>query len=153
MKRKVFAMLAVIIFFMNVEGADAGSRKDVLNTMTKVLPVVKYRIIYQAADLEITVDDIKNGYVDINNALVISMKTNSDNGCLVAFFFDEDHIKGLTVFDNNNPYRVTESGDEVHMPYKADGSKTRELNIRFYLLRGVKPGKYLRPFNVVINAI
>ncbi len=153
MKIKIVAIMAAAVFFMNVEAADAGSRKDVLNTMTRVVPVVKYNIIHQAESLEITVDDIKKGYVDINNALVISVKTNSDNGCLVAFFFDEDYIKGLTVIDNNNPYNVTASGDEIHMPYKADGTKARELKIRFYLLKGAKPGKYLRPFNVVINAI
>lgn len=153
MKNKL-SIIAIISFMLITAGdALAGSNTALMNIRTRVLPIAKHTIIHQKNNLIITRADIERGYVDVQRAMILSIKTNSTNGYLLGFSVVNDLFRELRVLDGNNTYTVSRSGGEVHMPYEGMNYVRKELSFRFYLFEDAKPGTYYWPVALMISAI
>jgi hypothetical protein len=118
MRSKIIIPFAIILFLLNITDVNAGRIISDINVTTKVLPVVKYEIIHQEKNLIITEEDITRGFINIQRALIFSVKTNSKNGYVVTFFVGRDLFKEVIVFNNGGFNKIHETNNEVHMPFE-----------------------------------
>jgi hypothetical protein len=150
--RKLLTIIAGILILLNTGDAFAGVNTTLEVTAT-VLPVVKYSILHKESRLIVTQEDLDRGYIDIQRALIFSVKTNSFDGYLLTFSVGSDIFSGLTVVNENNVYKLSGSEFEIHMPFQGMNYITKELNIRFHLLSDAKPGTYEWPLSFMITAM
>ncbi|MBI5408432.1 MAG: hypothetical protein HZA14_03595 [Nitrospirae bacterium] len=133
--------------------AFSENRKGNLQIMTDVRPAINYVIHHQAQDVTVTQEDIEKGYVDIQKAFVYSISTNSNNGHLLLFAYDGNYVKAITLFDEKNTYLISESDNELHVPYQGSDYITKEWTFRLHLLSDLKPGTYKLPVAVMLSAM
>jgi hypothetical protein len=152
---KTILSLALIMLFMGLAIGDtlAASKKTSLEIRARVLPFAEYSILHQEGSLVVTQADIDRGYVDIQRAMVFSMKTNNVNGYMLGFFVDSGPFSGITVFDGSSTHMLSGSGGEVMMPYEGMHSVTKELNVRVHLAADAQPDTYQWPVALMINII
>lgn len=150
--KKLLTIIAVILIVLRSGTAFAGTNTT-MEVTTRVLPVVKYSILHNESNLIITQEDIDKGFIDIQKALIFSVRTNSTDGYLLTFYVGSDILSGLTVANENNVYKFSGSECEIHMPYQGMNYITKELSIRFYLLSNTKPGTYEWPLSFMITAM
>ncbi len=153
MKRLLGIITIITLLAALSENVFAGSKSAILQVTTRVLPVAKYSILYQTDNLIITETDIKKGYIDVQKAMVLSIKTNSANGYILLFSVGSSVANELTVFDGNNAYKFSEAGGEVPMPYQGKNSVIKKLSFRFRLSPDSRPGTYQWPVAVMVTAL
>jgi hypothetical protein len=145
--------IAIISLIITIGYAYAGTEKATIYVNVTVLPAVKYSILEQKNTITITQEDINKGYLDVKKAVTLSIKTNSTNGYLLLFSFNDTLLKELMVSDSGNTYRLYNSGGEIHMPYEGKNYVTKELNLRLYLLTDAQPGTYQLPVAIMASGI
>ena len=153
MKKILYIMILIIPILFAGYDASAMREENVIYARARVLPVLKYSVIHQESSINITKADLEKGYLDVNRALILSIKTNSANGYSLSLFVDSNLFNGVTLFNGNNSYRFTESGGEVHMPFQGLNPVRKELSFRLYFAADLKPGHYQWPVSVMINAM
>ena len=153
MKKILYIMILIIPILFAGYDASAMREENVIYARARVLPVLKYSVIHQESSINITKADLEKGYLDVNRALILSIKTNSANGYSLSLFVDSNLFNGVTLFNENNSYRFTESGGEVHMPFQGLNPVRKELSFRLYFAADLKSGHYQWPVSVMINAM
>lgn len=151
MKRIIAITIAILL--LSAGYTLATENTSVINVKTRVLPVLKYSILHQESNLIITQEDINKGFIDIHEAVVLSVKTNSTNGYLLTLSLESNMFSRVTVHNENNVYNFSETGGEIHMPFQGMNVTTQKLSIRFHLLSNISPGQYKWPATVLISAI
>lgn len=151
MKRAL--IISLLLSLINVISVSADSKNSNINISARVLPFIKYEIIHQEKNLVITANDISRGFIDIQRAMIFSVRTNSSNGYQVVFSAGSDFIREATVFNERNSYSLSGSGGELFFPYQGTNYTTKELSIRFYLLSDAKPGVYEWPLSFLITVM
>jgi hypothetical protein len=150
--RKIIG-IAIIILILTAGLASADTKSAILQAYVRVLPVIKHTILHQETEFTITEADITKGYVDVPNAIVLSVKTNSSNGYLLLFSVGGGFFNELIVYDGDNTYILSEAGGELHMPYQGMDYVIKELSLRFRLLPDAKPGTYPLPVAIMVSAM
>ena len=143
-------LILTVITAVNV---SAGRNSALLQAHTRVLPIAKHTLLHQERNLTVTEADINRGYVDVQKAMVLSIKTNSPNGYLLLFAVGSGLFNEFFVFDGNNTHPLSAEGGEVHMPYQGIHYITKELSFRFHLLPDTQTGTYQWPVAVMVNAL
>lgn len=109
-------------------------------------------ILHQAPSLTITKDDIKAGYVILENGTRLAVKSNNRSGCLIVF-------RGLTwpfeeayAFGFPHDVHITQDGASYHQSYKRNTHQI-QLTYRFILSENARPGKYSWPLSIAIQPL
>jgi hypothetical protein len=131
--------------------AEAGSVSTTMHISAVVLAHADLGIIKQPAEFVVTDADVRRGYVELNGASMIELKSNSRAGCLLSFSahglpFQETsiNIMGRTVV-------LGPDGGLVTLPVL--GRTTVELSYRFVLSPGTEPGTYAWPFTLSVSPL
>ncbi len=144
--------MVVIVLAILINGhVYAASKSATLSVSASVVAYAKHNVLHQNNTLTITDKDIVNGYKEISNATVLSVKTNSYNGYMMNFFVAENLFSNVTLRDGKMLYSISETGGEVHFPYEGRFYVTKELTFRFDLRADVKPGTYQWPVAFMIS--
>ncbi len=149
----ITAIITILVFNIAATGAFCADKSSTLLVSADVVPATKYEILHLEDSYTVTAADIDKGYIDISNALRYSVWTNSRNGYLVTFAFDNRSIKEIKMIDTHNSYLISNNYQEVHMPHPGMKYVTKELNMRFFLLTDTKPGTYQMPLAMTISAM
>ncbi len=150
---KVLKTIIVSVILITTANTYAGSTSSLMRVKANVMSIAKYTISHQENNLTITQADIDRGFLDVDDAMILSIKTNSVNGYLLVVSVSSGSFKGLRVWDGNNAYSLAESGGEVHMPFQGTNFVTKKLGFRFHLLKNTKPGIYHWPVTLAIQAM
>ncbi len=153
MKRLLHIGLILFIAASLSNEALGGTKMELFNATTKVIPVVKYEFLYQQNNLVITSADIERGFIDINNGVIINVKTNSLNGYMLNIAFDSTLFNEIIISDENISSPVKEGFGELHMPFHGKSYLTKELTFRFYFSANTEPGTYQWPVAIAAIAI
>ncbi len=151
MKKILYIMVSMLI--ISVGNAFAESSTAVVSVSANVLPNAEFSVLHQETQLTITHEDINKGFVDISGAMIISVKTNSENGYLLSFYAESSKLKGINVISGSNTYNLSVSGGEVHMPYEGPGHVTKKLGFRIDLSEDSVPGTYKWPVAIMISSM
>ncbi|MBI4681700.1 MAG: hypothetical protein HY757_01135 [Nitrospirae bacterium] len=151
---KIIAGIAgVLALHMTATAVYCAESKGSMHVSAFVAPAVKYEVLHHENIYTVTGADIGRGYVDISKALIFSVWTNSNNGYLLTFAFDNRRIKEIKILDTYNSYLISHDYQELHMPHPGMKYKTKELNLRLFLLADTKPGTYQMPLAMTISAM
>ena len=153
MKKAGIIAFAIIFSLINRTATDAASSSSGLKLTTRVLPVVKYEIILQKKNVLITEDDIRRGYIDVRDAVIFSVVTNSVNGYVLIFFAGRDTFKEIEVFCDSVFTQIDDANNEIYMPPAGMRPAVKELSFRFYLSDNFLPGVYDWPVAFAIQAV
>lgn len=153
MKSTLIIMIAFFLSLIIVNDTSSENKSSQINVITKVLPVVKYEILHQEKNIYISEEDIKRGYVDVQDALIVSVMTNSTRGYSLTFFLGKNLFREVSVKYNSGSYTIRESDNEIHMPFEGMKHVRKELSFRFYFSDSVMPGFYSWPVAFMINAV
>lgn len=149
----ITAIITILVLNIAATGAFCAEKSSTLLVSANVVPAAKYEILHQEDSYTVTVADIDKGYIDISNALRYSVWTNSRNGYLLTFAFDNRSIKEIKMIDTHNSYLISHNYQEVHMPHPGMKYETKELGLRLFLMADTKPGTYQMPLAITISAI
>ena len=152
MKRFLLIIILFIAASLSNE-AFSGTKNEILNVGATVIPVVEYEFLHQENSLVITSADIERGFIDINNGIIVAVKTNSLNGYMLNIAFDSSLFKEIIISDENISSPVKEGFGELHMPFQGKNYLTKELTIRFYFSANTEPGTYKWPVSLAAFAI
>jgi len=153
LRRAGIIAFAIIFSLINRTSVDAASSSSVLKITTRVLPVVKYEIILQKKNVMITEEDIHRGYIDVRNAVIFSVMTNSVNGYVMTFFVGRDTFKAIEVYCDSVFTQIDDANNEIYMPSEGMKSTVKKLRFRFYLSDNFLPGIYDWPVEFAIQAL
>ena len=153
MRRAGIIAFAIIFSLINGPATDAASISSGLKLTTKVLPIVKYEIISQKKNVLITEGDIRRGYIDVRDAVIFSVMTNSVNGYVMTFFVGSDTFKEIDVFCDSVFTQIDDANNEIYMPPAGMKPAVKELSFRFYLSDNFLPGIYNWPVAFTIQAV
>jgi len=131
--------------------AEAGSFSTAVHVSAVVLARADLNIIKQPAELVLTDADVRRGYVEVDAASMLELKSNSRAGCLLSFSahglpFQETSINvmGSTVVLGPDGGLVT---------LAVMGRTTVALSYRFVLSKGTQPGTYAWPFSLSVSPL
>jgi len=140
-----FIMISTVVYCAEYQGS--------VHVSAYVVPTAKYEILHQQNMYTVTGTDVDNGYIDIAHALSYSVWTNSQNGYLLTFAFDNRQIKEINIIDTHTSYLISNTYQEIHMPHPGMKYESKVFNLRLYLLADTKPGTYQIPLAVDISAM
>lgn len=149
----MFLRLVLMIVPNESSGESISSN---LNIRVRVQPFLEYKIIKKQSDLIIGPDDIKKGYVAINDGLIFSVTTNNPGGYILWMRSGESeyvsHI--LIMTEDNNSYELYPGKDiEIQMPYRGHPHDIVKVRFRIYLKPETKAGEYVWPILASVHPL
>ncbi|GBE05344.1 MAG TPA: hypothetical protein ENG95_02035 [Nitrospirae bacterium] len=145
--------IIVSILMITAGSAFAESSTAVVSVSATVLPIAELTVLHQETWLTLTTEDIQNGFVDVRQAVIISVKTNSENGYLLSFYAESSQLNAISVISGSNTYNISGTGGEVHMPYEGPDHVIKRLGFRFDLSEDSVPGTYQWPVDMMISSM
>lgn len=138
--------IAIVAGFLAVGrgAAQAGSASGSFQVSATVQARAILTVDSQPAELGVTAEDIRRGYVEVASASRIAVRSNSPNGYLVGFDVTGP-IKQVEVTGLANPAQIGAAGGTIANPYTGTMTNTAELSYRFVLSADAQPGSYSWP--------
>jgi hypothetical protein len=129
------------------QGLAAGS-KGVLTVSASVKPTVAQTVIRQAGSLNVTIEDIKRGYVEVASGTVLQVKSNSLGGYKLVVAVNSGMVEEVWVTEKSRTTVLSPSGGFIHQPRA--GAEVKDLSFRFVLSPDAQPGRH--PWPVSLSA-
>jgi hypothetical protein len=136
----------------HVPVAEAGialSRQVSLNAI--VLARAQLNVLKQPRNLVITDADVRRGFVQIDGATLVEIKTNSPAGCLLSFAVHELPFRETSVNIMGREIVLGPDGGLVTLPVTDKSTVT--LNYRFVLAPETMAGTYAWPFALAVSPL
>ncbi len=131
--------------------AEAGSFSTAVQVSAVVLARADLNIIKQPAELVLTDADVRRGYVELDGASMIELKSNTRAGCLLSFFAHGLPFRETSISVMGSTVVLGPDGGLVTLPVM--GRTTVELSYRFVLSEGTQPGTYAWPFSLSVSPL
>jgi len=138
-----------------LEGQTTQASQETKAVPTKVKTPVRSHlaVLYQVPSINLTRDDVRAGYVILQNVTRIAIKSNNKKGCLVVFKglkwpFKEAHAFGFA----HDVHITPEGASSVQQPYKKNTQHV-ELSYRFILSDNAKAGKHPWPLSLALQPL
>ena len=148
--KKILGIIAAILVLVPWQAYGDSTTVSVQAT---VLPVVWQSISYPDV-LSVTQEDIERGYVDVEGAVSVTIRTNTPDGYTLGVFKTVDMFERVVITDGSESYVLYAGDREIHiLPYRGSRYITRELSFRFYLKQDTEPGTYAWPVGLSIDII
>lgn len=151
-KYRFCAMLATL--FVAAQGlygtALAGQSRAAFPVTVTVMAVARMEILEQAPSLRITAADLRRGYVDISDATVLTVKTNSPAGFALDVHTLAGLFTGIRLRYAGREVDLGAEGGSLTQRAAAAGARTLQLSYRFMLGDNLQPGDY--PWPLMLSA-
>jgi hypothetical protein len=135
-------------------GTGATARLSISATIAKV---VRVHVKGQPSSFSISPQDIVRGYVDIEQASVLEIRTNSAEGVALEFHGTDiaADIQAIQVTGGSSNFQMPASGGVMLMQggWSPTLERTVQLRYRLVLGRGTQPGLYTWPLSVNVSAL
>lgn len=151
-------MRAVLIAALSLAAAQATPIAEAGVALTRqvslnaiVLARAELSVLKQPRDLVITDADVRRGFVQVEGATLVEIKTNSPAGCLLSFAFQELPFRETSVNIMGREIVLGPDGGLVTLPVTEKSMVT--LNYRFVLSPETTPGTYAWPFSLAVSPL
>lgn len=128
--------------------AFAGQSRASFPVTVTVMAVARMEILEQTPSLRITADDVRRGYVDISDATVVTVKTNSRAGFALDVHTLAGLFKGFQLRYAGREVDFGAEGGSLTQRSAAAGTRTLQLSYRFMLDDNLSPGDYPWPLRL-----
>ena len=130
--------------------AVAGSNRANLQAHVNVSTVFNATLVSQAHMINITAADIARGYVDIDQATVLNVQTNSRDGYYLNFEAGNHPFSEIWVMDQSRTTLLSNGNGYIHQD-NTSSKETKRLSYRFILPKLLPPGSYDWP--LIVSAV
>jgi len=145
-----FVIMALLL--LTASSISAQSSNGALLVAIRVLPSLSKSVHYNSPTLRITVDDVKRGYVEISDATVLEVRTNSRQGYMISLEQTLPGFKEIWVSDGMRTVIFSGAGGLMHQATtRLNAKETKRLSYRFILADGIRPGTYSWP--LIVNVL
>jgi hypothetical protein len=160
--RRLVLTLLMFLSLADVVGArcasadisSPGSGTARIQVIATVLQWASLTVIYQERSLNVTLEDISRGYVEVPGASRVVVRENSPRGYLLVFEeagVPESPVERVSVRGLGTEIEIGPGGGFVPRPH-ARGPVPAELSYRFSLSRDARPGVYSWPLSLSIRS-
>ena len=143
-------------FLLVVAGeTHSESVSDQLLIRAQVAPILEYRIAREPSVLEIKKVDLKKGYTDIKDNVVLYVTSNNIDGYYLSISTQDTALfTSITVTTRDKSVAELYPGEslELHMPFQPSEVK-HKLDFRFNLAADAEVGVYEWPITVTIYPV
>jgi hypothetical protein len=140
--------LAAISVVGHVEaGPSSNVSSATVHVSATVKPVARVTVLYQQPQLEITSQNIAQGYLEILHASRIEVRNNSHSGFLLSIENQGGPFRDVIVRGLGVEVQLNRGTGWILMPY-APMPNTMEVSYRIMLADDARPGSYPWPFQL-----
>lgn len=145
---------AGISFGSVLEGkpSRASEEKKAEPVKTQVPVRSHLAVLYQLSSVTISRADIKAGYIILEKATRIAIKSNNKKGCMVVFKGLKWPFKEAHAFGFAHDAHITPEGGSVRQAYRKNTQQV-ELSYRLILSENARPGKHPWPLSLAIQPV
>ncbi len=151
MKRMINIVLVMLLVLAGFGGAKAfaGENSSSVMVMARVLPYVSSTVLSQPSTINITPEDLKRGYIEVEAGTVIEIRTNSRDGYMLSFEVVRGPFEDIWVVDGDRSTVLSGGSGFVYQPSEDAGVvRTKVLSYKIHLAEGTEPGVYPWPVKV-----
>jgi hypothetical protein len=129
----------------------AKSKSAQLSITATVTPKADSQITQDQTALDVKSNDLKKGYVKINNGTTVSTTTNDLNGYVITVQCQTvAFLTSISVISNGNTFQLVPGGStQIHLPYPGPKADTQKLSYQFQLSTTATATQY--PWPLVIH--
>jgi hypothetical protein len=147
----VVAALSALAYISAVGQVEAGAPGNVssatMHVSATVKTVARVTVLYQQPQLEITSQNIAQGYLEIPHASRIEVRNNSHSGFLLSIENQGGPFRDVIVSGLGGEVQLNRGTGWILMPY-APMPNTMEVSYRIMLADDARPGSYPWPFQL-----
>jgi hypothetical protein len=114
-----------------------------------IVPMAKIRVLAQAPQVSIGEDDVTRGFVDVECASQVEVRSNSR--CRVAFRPNAAWFGAVRVYGFPSVVEVNGEGGAYLRPLERQRRSVYRLSYRFELRRDTLPGLYRWPLEISLQ--
>lgn len=151
LKYTIFLLVSLFLC-LNLKAATNSAQLMV----TVIIPkYVSLKLSQTPPSVNITKQDIKNGYIKVNDALQIEIKSNTKEGYSLVFNNSNSFSSLIYMTGLENEVQISQNESVLLQPSLGMGLKTININLsfKFIINKDIKEGLYPWPLNVSITPI
>ncbi len=118
-----------------------------LQAHARVNAVFNATLVSQTGIINITAADIARGYVELDQATVLDVYSNSRDGYYLSFEAGSHLFSEIWVMDQNRTTLLSNGSGYIHQD-NISSKETKRLSYRFILPKLLSPGSYDWPLMV-----
>ena len=148
----VWPVLAVAALGLSVGAGSAHAQARLAVTAT-VLKHVSMKVLAQPSRVVVTAADLARGYVDAPHPVLLTIRSNSRDGYLIAFAGQGAFLRQLRIRGLGPEIQLGAEGGFVRQASNAGVPDTVNLAFRFELLPTAQEGVYGWPVQMSITPL
>ncbi len=147
--KNFICMLCLINLLLVMAPSDALASKSGANLQAhaRVSAVFNATLISQTGTINVTAADIARGYVELDQATVLDVYSNSRDGYYLSFEAGSHLFPEIWVMDQGRTTQLSNGSGYIHQD-NTSSKETKRLSYRFILPKLLPPGSYDWPLMV-----
>jgi hypothetical protein len=147
MRKIVGISIMIAVMLTGSYGLSLAGSKATITVSANVMASISQTVFHQESKLNVTEEDVKRGFIEINSATILQVKTNERRGYVLFFEGGNDIIKEVWVKDKVRTIVLSSNGGLVHQPYSGN-LELKDLSYKLLLKENIQPGLYSWPLRV-----
>lgn len=149
--RRLLLATIVSLALLAPEVAHGASTSASMNVSAVVLARAVVNVVQQPAQVVVTADDIKRGYVDIAEPFVVKVRTNSRRGYQLQVANSDPAFRTVEIRSGDLSMNV--AGESFTARPYVPGGESIAMTVRFALAEGVHEGSHAFPLAVAAEPL
>lgn len=132
--------------------SETVSDRSTIRVSARVGAYLQSEVELEPLALQITEDDVRNGYVEVSGGR-LQVKTNNPQGYFVAFSVSGGVAKSVEVIGFDQKISLGTTGGYTLESYRGTTPVVRDMTYRITLADTVAAGTYSWPVRVAVNKV
>lgn len=146
---KVTGTILILMGFLIVfVSPGSGGNRAMVTVTAFVRPFLSQSVLYQKGAIQITKEDLANGYVDVPIGTVLEVRSNDRSGYFLSFEGVADFFKEIWVVEGQRTIVLSSNGGLIRQEASPVGLEVKTLAYRIFLKEKIQPGLYPWPLTV-----
>ncbi len=141
----------MVLFGPAATPAGAGVLSAFITLRAVVRPFADLRVIREPVAFTVTEEDVRKGYVVGTPMILIDVRSNSPQGCVLTLYAADAQFKEAQVTLQGRTVIVGPQGGMIVL--NGRGHQTFSMQFRFLLAKDTRPGTYPWPFSLAISPL
>jgi hypothetical protein len=132
--------------------AAAGESKGMMPVSATVLAYSRVSLMHVPDSLVINSDDIRRGFVEVEEATALSIRSNNPKGHLLTLAAESPWLEGIQVRSAQGVARFGPQGGSIAFPLAAEHHPL-SFGVRFLLSAQARAGVYAWPLSITVDPL
>jgi hypothetical protein len=132
---------------------NAGETRATVNVAVTVPPIARLEIVAQATSVQITVQDLQRGYVELSEPTLLNIYSNARDGYALEVLPMSPVIRAIAVRGLGDEADLGAQGGRIVERWDHPQSTSLSLTFRLALAPGALPGIYPWPLHLALGPV